>query len=86
MDFEKYIRINPYIIHGLIEYFYQEACFIARSSEDKPPEILTTGKNILTQAITKEVEIYRYKMQSYWFRTFCYILMFENLKIVVGVS
>jgi hypothetical protein len=73
-------ELHPYIIHGLIEYFYQEACFRARSSEDKPPEILTAGKNILTQAITKEVEIYRYKMQTYGFRIFCYILMFENLK------
>jgi len=76
-------ELHPYVIRGLIVYFYQEACLEKNSSENIPPAILTGGKNILTEAILEEIEIYRYKMQTYGFRMLSYILMFENLKEVV---
>ena len=75
-------ELHPYVIHGLIKHFYQEACF-KKSSKDKPPSILTAGKNILTQSIKTEIELYSFKMQAYGFRIFCYILRFENLKEVI---
>lgn len=75
-------ELHPYVIHGLIKPFYQEACF-KKSSKNKPESMLTAGKNILTQAIKTEIEFYSYKMQAYGFRIFCYILMFGNLKEVI---